>query len=353
MSRPLYPMIRRAGLAVRTAWLLLGLTLLLLAVLEFGLRGAFALKDLVAKPMIPDPRVIRDGYAGATWPIKHVHELESLAARWEPYVYFPLRPFAAETITIDDLGRRAVWRPPADAASDSRPVKILMLGGSALWGFGARDDQTIPSILARSLHEHGVAAEIPNESDNVYVNIQELVALTRELQAGYRPDVVLFYDGVNGTTSALIAGESTLTTNEVNRAREFKLLQSPGRLTAALIGRLVADSALQRLAQSIGRRFLGAPATDPPRSGPSMPWCWLGESSTPTAPTSGSSTLSPCSTSSVPCSSGSRSCSRRLGRSRSNARRRPSTPGPRRTSPRLPARSPTRLISRTGATSWT
>jgi lysophospholipase L1-like esterase len=139
-----------------------------------------------------------------------------------------------------------------------------MLGGSALWGYGARDDQTIPSLLARSLHERGVAAEIRNLSEIGYVNTQELVALSRELQAGYRPDVVMFYDGVNDTTSALLAGEATLTTNEVNRVREFNLLQSPGRLTAALIGRLVADSALQRLAQSIGRRCFGAPATIPP-----------------------------------------------------------------------------------------
>ena len=264
MSRPLLQTIQRAGLAVRTAWLLLGLTLLLLAALEIGLRGVFALKDRVAGPTIPDPRVVRDGYAGETWPIQHYRELEALAERWEPYVYFRQRPFAGETINIDDLGRRAVWRPPDAAPPDSRPVKILMLGGSALWGYGARDDQTIPSLLARSLHERGVAAEIHNLSEIGYVNTQELVTLARELQAGYRPDVVLFHDGVNGTTSALLAGEPTLTTNEVNREREFNLLQSPGRLTAALIDRSVADSALQRLARSIGRRVFGAPNTAPP-----------------------------------------------------------------------------------------
>ncbi|MDR3621003.1 MAG: GDSL-type esterase/lipase family protein [Paludisphaera borealis] len=263
MSRPLFQTIRRAAAALRTAWLLLGLTLLLLLALELGLRGVFQLKDRVAKPAVPDARVVRDGYAGAAWPIDHTRELEALAARWEPYVYFRQQPFAGKTITIDDLGRRAVWRPPVPD-SGRPPVKILMLGGSSLWGFGARDDQTIPSLLAHSLHERGVAAEIRNLSEIGYVNTQELVALVRELQGGYRPDVVLFYDGVNDTTSALLAGKPTLTTNEVNRVREFNLLQSPGRLTAALIGRLVADSALERLAESIGRRFLGAPATARP-----------------------------------------------------------------------------------------
>jgi lysophospholipase L1-like esterase len=260
MSRPPTQTIRRAAAALRTAWLLLGLTLLLLLAVELALRGAFALKDRISGPPAVDPRVIRDGYGGESWPVEHVRELEALAPRWEPYAYFRQRPFAGRTITIDEAGRRAVWRPPAAAEPAGRaPARILLLGGSSLWGYGARDDRTIPSILARSLHERGVAAEFRNLSEIGYVNTQELVVLARELQSGYRPDVVLFYDGVNDTTSALLAGKPTLTTNEVNRAREFNLLQSPGRLIAALVGRVVADSAMQRLAQSIGRRILGAP----------------------------------------------------------------------------------------------
>ena len=38
---------------------------------------------------------------------------------------------------------------------------------------------------------------------------QELIALTRELQQGYRPDLVLFDDCVNDTTSALLEGKPT------------------------------------------------------------------------------------------------------------------------------------------------
>ncbi len=106
-----------------------------------------------------------------------------------------------------------------------------MLGGSSLWGFGARDDQTIPSLLARNLDQRGWRVELKNLSEIGYVSTQELIALVRELQAGYRPDVVIFYDGVNDTTSALLEGEAGLTTNEVNRRQEFNLLQSPARLS--------------------------------------------------------------------------------------------------------------------------
>jgi hypothetical protein len=57
----------------------------------------------------------------------------------------------------------------------------------------------------------------------------------------------------------LLEGKPTLSTNETNRAREFNLLQSPGRLTAALASRLVKNSGLFRVAQSIGRRLWQAP----------------------------------------------------------------------------------------------
>ena len=81
-----------------------------------------------------------------------------------------------------------------------------------------------------------------------------MIALIRELQQGYRPDVVLFYDGVNDTTSALLEGQPTLTTNEVNRVREFNILKSPRRLASALAENVIQNSALFRFAGSLGRR---------------------------------------------------------------------------------------------------
>jgi len=81
-----------------------------------------------------------------------------------------------------------------------------------------------------------------------------VIARPRELQQGYRPDLVLFYDGVNDATSALPTGQPTATTNEVNRVREFNILQSPARLASALAGNLIQNSALFRFAGSVGRR---------------------------------------------------------------------------------------------------
>ena len=67
--------------------------------------------------------------------------------------------------------------------------------------------------------------------------------------------MVIFYDGVNDTTSAVLSGEAGLTTNEINRRREFNLLQSPGRLASALGGKLLADSGSLRLARAVRSRL--------------------------------------------------------------------------------------------------
>jgi hypothetical protein len=252
---------RRVLLWLQTAWSIFGLTLLLIVLLELVLRGAFWLKDLGKPQVPPDPRVLAAIADSASWLPVHYRELDALSDRWRPYVYFRQRPFRGQTITIDEEGLRGTWHPPdatrkgRDGAADSRPVRLLLLGGSSLWGFGARDDQTIPFLMARGFHERGVPVEIRNLAEIGYVSTQEVIALLRELQRGYRPDLVLFYDGVNDTTSALLEHQATVTTNESNRMREFNLLQSPARLTAALGRNLVSHSAVFRLARAIGRRL--------------------------------------------------------------------------------------------------
>jgi lysophospholipase L1-like esterase len=247
---------------IKTGWSILGLTIVVLLLTEALLRMSVAVRDRWAAPVSPDPRVLNEGYGGAAWPVEHYREIERLEERWEPYVYFRPKAFRGRTITIGDDGLRSTWQPPAVPGEPGRVVaKLLVLGGSSLWGFGARDDATIPSLLGQTLHERGWHVEIRNLAEIGYVSTQELIALLRELQAGYRPDVVLFYDGVNDTASALLEGEAGLTTNEINRRREFNLLQSPARLTQALAAKLVGDSASYRIARAVRSRLGGVPST--------------------------------------------------------------------------------------------
>jgi hypothetical protein len=250
--------IRQFARHVHTVWSIAGITLLAVLLTEAGFRLVFAIKDHFARDEAPDRRVLEAGYGGEAWPIQHFRELKSLQDRWEPYVYFRQKALAGRTITIDAEGLRRT--PEAPSPSGNRPARVfrlLMLGGSSLWGYGSRDDRTIPWLVVRALDERGYRVEVRNLAEIGYVSTQEVVALLRELQAGYRPDLVIFYDGVNDTTSALLEGEAGVTTNEQNRRAEFNIRQSPSRLSAALIVKLVQDSASYRFAQSVGRRLGG------------------------------------------------------------------------------------------------
>ncbi|MFI5455258.1 MAG: SGNH/GDSL hydrolase family protein [Isosphaerales bacterium] len=258
MGKPLLRF-QRVLVFLRTGWSILGITLVVLLLAEAGFRVIFAVRDRSAAEPAPDRRVLVEGYGGDTWPVEHYRELGQLEERWQPYVYFRPKPFEGSTIRVGSDGLRTTWQPPANRDDRPQPesVKVLMLGGSSLWGFGARDDRTIPSLLARALDERGQRVELKNLSGIGYVSTQELIALLRELQAGYRPDVVIFYDGVNDTTSAFLGGEAGLTTNESNRRDEFNLLQSPARLAATLTAKLVKDSGSYRFARAVRRRFEG------------------------------------------------------------------------------------------------
>jgi lysophospholipase L1-like esterase len=258
--------LKRVLTHLQTVWSIVGITLVLIVFMEIGLRVLFAARDRMTAEPMPDRRIVAEGYGGEAWLVDHYRELGRLQDRWQPYVYFRQKPFRGKTINIGTDGLRATWSAPPLPSDPSgrRSFKILMLGGSSLWGFGARDDQTIPSLLARSLHKQGWRAEIKNLAEIGYVSTQEVIALTRELRAGYRPDLVVFYDGVNDTTSALLEGEPGLTTNEVNRRNEFNLLQSPARLASALVVSLVKDSGSNRFAEMLRHRLVGD--TAPPRA---------------------------------------------------------------------------------------
>lgn len=281
MTRPAPDATRPAGRArrifggLRSAWALVGLTLLLILGLELGLRLAFAVKDAAWPLVHPDPRVVAEGYGGAEWAGPLIREAEAMDLDWHPYVYFRSQPFEGRHIRVDERGVRRTWSPPrdegegGDEGAAERP-RVWVFGGSSAWGVGARDDFTIPSLIAKDLAARGLEVEVTNLAEIGYVSTQEVVALMLELRAGRRPDVVVFYDGLNDVTAAYQSGAAGWPQNEVNRRREFADRRRPGRLVAAGLRAWLLDSATWRLAQAIsGRLWRGpGPALDLPPLAP-------------------------------------------------------------------------------------
>ncbi len=209
-------------------------------------------------------------FDGAGWVDAYFREWWQITPRWEPYVYWRSRPFNGDFIQIGADGRRRTWRP---ALVEPDAFRILFFGGSTLWGLGARDDATIPSLVSRGLTEAaGRAVDVVNLGELGYVSTQSLVLLMRELQAGRIPDLVVFYDGVNDVFSAYQSGRAGIPQNEYRREKEFNLLRVDGGRTGYLVAvaayRVVQQSAFIRLAgRWVGLRQARAPSAPPDTDG--------------------------------------------------------------------------------------
>ncbi len=209
--------IRKIVASAGYAWLFFGITILGLCVLEGALSLAFFVDDLIYPPA-RDQAPTADAYGNAPWVPDYYEEFrQSNAMQWTPYVYWRRRPYKGRYINIDNEGIRATKSP----GSSSPSMTIFMFGGSTLWGTGARDEFTIPSILASELGQKGVSAAVTNFGESGYVTTQEVITLQLQLQRGRRPDLVIFYDGINDTFSAFQQHAAGLPQNEFNRAGEF------------------------------------------------------------------------------------------------------------------------------------
>lgn len=213
---------------LRTAWLTTGLSLALLGVLE-----------LIARLLVAPPL---DGLRGTPWAIRRESSPvfqradwrddywrewhQANTAIWWPYVYWRRAPYAGRYIHVDHEGVRVTHNPTPPGKAR---VHLLFLGGSTLWGMGARDEHTIPSLVGDALRTRGFDAfHIRNLAQDGYVSTQEVLSLRLELRAGRVPDVVVFYDGFNDTYAAQQNGVAGVPQNEANRRQEFNLSKQTG-----------------------------------------------------------------------------------------------------------------------------
>ena len=123
---------------------------------------------------------------------------------YEPYTIWKRRAYRGTYTTIDISGSRHT----AGNSSSEDALDVWVFGGSAVWGVGAPDSETIPSHLAALLNSSlGIDANVRNLGRRGYVSTQEVIHLMRELQAGRRPDAVILYNGVNDAAAVSLRPE--------------------------------------------------------------------------------------------------------------------------------------------------
>lgn len=108
---------------------------------------------------------------------------------FEPYTHWRRKAFSGRFINIDEDGVRRTPKSPLPGAR-----KVFVFGGSTIWGTGVADADTIPALLQRRL---GPRYDVTNYGESAYVSAQGLNVLLELLSKGARPNIVIFYDGVN------------------------------------------------------------------------------------------------------------------------------------------------------------
>jgi hypothetical protein len=158
-----------------------------------------------------DSRAELPNYAGVAWAARHFREVRDLDTEYFSYIGWRRKPFAGETINVVGEHRERRTVPQGDAG---KPL-VYFFGGSTMWGTGADDASTIPSLFAR---QTGYRAR--NFGESGYTAHQSLAMLLRLLQDGHRPDIVVFYDGVNEVAAKCRAEVGPHSTSREARFRQ-------------------------------------------------------------------------------------------------------------------------------------
>jgi len=134
-----------------------------------------------------------DDYAHEDEPWFRDHVRELLGVNNIPDLMLGVRAgdFRGEYLNVVD-GRRVSYVP------DDPTLDVWFFGGSTMYGIGQRDDHTIPSVIARLAETDGIDIRATNFGVSADVNWQETIRFAEALETGLpRPDLVVFYDGVN------------------------------------------------------------------------------------------------------------------------------------------------------------
>jgi len=171
------------------------------------------------KALKVDSRTRADALHGLDWPEQYFREGRGTSRTyWQPYVYW--RRIVSETkyINVDERGIRRSWSAP-DAGTDA--PRIFFFGGSTMWGTGAPDEGTIPSLVAKTLADGRAPVRVVNFGELGYVSTQGLIRLLLELRRGNVPDLVVTYDGVNDTYAAFQTRQPGIPQNESRRRQDY------------------------------------------------------------------------------------------------------------------------------------
>lgn len=182
------------------------------------------------------------------------------------YQFVPSRRYElwGGTVTIDRNGFRSTYDVTPRKTPES--VRVLLIGGSSLFGWLVPDGRDIGAHLRAMLNPPGKSEkfEVINAAVPYYTSYQEMRHLDT-LLAGFKPDIVVVLDGRNDVRYAIIEGSQWKPADEGGLGETpfyDEFLRWRRRHDSALL-----RSAIYRRLHAAASRF-EPPAQSRPRAGP-------------------------------------------------------------------------------------
>ena len=117
--------------------------------------------------------------------------------KYDPYTEFIERAYKGKFVNVSEAGFRVgkgqgPWPPSPNS------YNIFIFGGSTTFSYGVPDDESLPSYLQEELARRtGRDIRVYNFGCGYYHSTQERARFMEMLAAGWRPDFVIFMDGIN------------------------------------------------------------------------------------------------------------------------------------------------------------
>ncbi len=129
--------------------------------------------------------------------------IEANGFEYQPWVGYSAKSYHGKYLTIDGLIRKTIPETSADSSS-ADTLLIYFLGGSTMFGYNVTDAETIPAYFVKQYKggNYKLPVKVVNFSIPSYYSYNELMLLTNLLYSGKRPDLVLFFDGLNDFIAA-------------------------------------------------------------------------------------------------------------------------------------------------------
>jgi len=202
------------------------------------------------------PREKVSYYSSQDWAERYWYEFRlSRKQHYYPYVGWRRAPFKGETINVDQNGIRVT--PGADCREGS--FKVFAFGESSMWGTGSPDWATIPANLQKGLEKTSRGPVcVVNFAESAYVLMQDIITLIVQLQAGNKPDLVVFYNVEGDAYAAYQAGKAGVTQNLDQMAARFENANPP-----TFLDRLKATSSYALIDTIVGKLTIANPGQKP------------------------------------------------------------------------------------------